>query len=547
MLGYELIARRLAAEGVDTVFAVMGDGNLHLLAELGEAHGIRIVHARHEQGAAGMADGYSRMTGRLGVATVTHGPGMTNTATSLATAVAHRSRVLLIVGGLATHDVDNLQQLDQSAFAASLGAERVALTTPARVELDLEKALRLVRNGRRTIVLDAATDVQLAETGVTEVLVRGNATEAPAPAPIMELIDEAARVISAAQCPIIVAGRGASSDSAIAAIGELATAIGAPVVTSLLGKGNFSSHPNALGVAGGLGDPAAARALAAADCILSIGASLNDWTTTRGDFAERTTIIQVDIDPLAFGRFAQPDLMILSDATSAAQAIAERIDSAAPAAPWQPPALEPADGEIDYVDGANTIDPRRACLAIERALPRNRAVIVDGGHVCIWGTQLIQTYQPRSFTHGFSFGSIGQSLSLALGAAAGLKGRRVAAVMGDGSAAMSITELETAVRENLPVAIIILNDAGFGIERHTLSLQDLPVAESNYPSPRFAEMARAAGAQAITVASVDDLSLIPGLLQQPGPVLIDLRVNGDLIAETFLEIKQIVRRDHGAR
>ncbi|WP_341952982.1 thiamine pyrophosphate-binding protein [Salinibacterium sp. TMP30] len=541
MYGYELIARQLVAEGVDTVFAVMGDGNLHLLAELGLTHGIRIVHARHEQGAVSMADGYSRFTGQLGVATVTHGPGMTNTATSLATAVAHRSRVLLIVGGLAAHDVDNLQQLDQSAFAASLGADRVALTTPSRVGADLDRALRIVLNGRRTVVLDAATDIQTAETGITTIRSGETRITASAPAPSRELAEQAARILGAAKRPIIVAGRGASSNDAISAIGKLAVAIGAPVVTSLLGKGNFSSHPNSLGVAGGLGDPAASHTLATADCVLSIGASLNDWTTTRKDFVTDATIIQIDVDPLAFGRFVDPALAILSDAACAALAITEYIVPSAPPLSWRPPARDSAGDDLEYDDGANTVDPRRACLAIENALPRDRAVVVDGGHACIWGAQLVQTHMPRSFTHGFSFGSIGQSLSLALGAAAGLNGRRVAAIMGDGSAAMSIAELETAVRENLPVAIVVLNDGGFGIERHTLALQNLPVAESNYPSPNFADLARAAGASAITVSSVEDLSLIPQLLQESGPVLIDLRVNGGLIADTFLEIKQLHR------
>lgn len=539
MLGFELIAHHLVAEGVDTVFAVMGDGNLHLLAELGEKHGIRIVHARHEQGAVAMADGYSRMTGRLGIATVTHGPGLTNTATSLATAVAHRSRILLIVGGLAAHDVDNLQQLDQAAFVASLGGERVALSTPARIGKDLEKALRLVANGRRAVVLDAATDIQAAETGIVVHRSVGVAPVVPAAAaPHPTLIDQAAVRLGQAVRPVIVAGRGASSDAAIVVIGELARALDAPIVTSLLGKGNFSSHENALGVTGGLGNSTASSALAAADCILAFGASLNDWTTTRQDFAPDTTLIQIDIDPLAFGRFCRPHLAIVSDAEQAAAVLLGILE---PVTREDRPASVPADADEDFEDGEATVDPRRACLAIERALPHDRAVVVDGGHVCIWGTQLIDTYLPRSFTHGFSFGSIGQSLSLALGAAAGLGGRRVAAIMGDGSAAMGISELETAVRENLPVAIVVLNDAGFGIERHTLALQGLPVAESNYPAPRFADLAIAAGAHAITVCSVDELADIPRALEHPGPVLIDLHVNGDLIADTFLEIKQLHR------
>lgn len=549
MLGYEVVAQRMVALGVDTVFAVMGDGNLLLLAELSEKHGVRIVHARHEAGAVGMADGYHRMTGRLGVATVTHGPGFTNAATSVATATAHRSKVLVLVGGLATGDVFNLQRLDQGAFTRSLGAERVALSTPPRVDADVLLAVRTALRRPGTVVLDMPTDVQAAETGLSIVAEHEISDLAPWLSPHPELIARAASALIAAERPVILAGRGASGDRALAEIGALAEEVRAPIVTSLLGKGNFWGHPLALGVAGGLGNANANAALAQADCIVSFGASLNEWTTTRYDYAAGCTIVQIDTDPMAFERFSRVDLALPGDAAATASGIRAALTAMDLQDPFAASRRTTSTGvysptglttDVEYSDG-DAVDPRRACAAFNAALPTNRAVVVDGGHVCIWGTQLIDVHEPRSYTHGFSFGSIGQSLSLALGAAVGLGCRPVVAVMGDGSAAMSIAELETAVREQLPVIVLILNDGGFGIERHTLAMLDKPVTESNYPAPDFARMANALGASGVVISSERDLQSIGAHLARSGPIVFDIRVNGDLIAQTFLEIKQLRR------
>ena len=549
MLGYEVIAQRLVTLGVDTVFAVMGDGNLLLLAQLSEKHGVRIVHARHEAGAVGMADGYHRMTGRLGVATVTHGPGFTNAATSVATATAHRSKVLVLVGGLAAGDVFNLQRLDQNAFTRSLGAERVSLSTPPRVDADVLLAARTALRRPGTVVLDIPTDVQSAETGIPTVAAHELPDLAPWLSPHPELVGSAASALAAAERPVLLAGRGASDDRAIAEIGALADERGAPIVTSILGKGNFSGHPLALGVAGGLGNAIASAALAEADCIVSFGASLNEWTTTRHHYAEGCTIVQIDIDPMAFERFSRVDIAVPSDAAATASGIRASlaaIDKLKPSVAAQPALSDGVHTPHDTAPAGEysddeSVDPRRACAAFNAALPANRAVVVDGGHVCIWGTQLIDVHEPRSYTHGFSFGSIGQSLSLALGAAAGLGGRPVVAIMGDGSAAMSVAELETAVRERLPVIVLILNDGGFGIERHTLAMLDKPVTESNYPAPDFARMANALGASGVVISSERDLQSIGDHLARSGPIVFDIRVDGDLIAQTFLEIKQLRR------
>ncbi|WP_033294592.1 thiamine pyrophosphate-binding protein [Amycolatopsis jejuensis] len=525
--GYRLLARTLIEHGVDTVFAVMGDGNLRLLAELTAGKGIRVVHARHEQGAVAMADGYSRLTGKLGVATVTHGPGLTNTATSLATAAAHSSRLLVIAGGLAADDQHNLQRLDQPAFAAVLGADCVSITSPGQMASALSEALRRCGDGR-TVLLHAPTDVQLAgcpDVPVTVPAVTTAVPDSPTVAAIAALVGESAR-------PVLLAGRGASTDDAISGISALSDRLGAPIVTTLLAKGNFAGRPAYLGVAGGLGDPAASAALAEADCVLAFGASLNNWTTTGGAFTPGARIIQVDTDPQAFGRFTDPTLAVLGDsARTAAHLLAICRPGARPFRRQVPPAVP------DVVSFSSALHPQTACAAVAEALPEDVAVVVDGGHVCIWATQLLGPSRPRSFTHGFSFGSIAQSLPLALGAALGLGGRRVLAVLGDGAAAMCLHEFETAVRTQAPLTVLVLNDGGFGIERHTLVADGLATESADYPAPRFADIATAMGARAIRITDPAGLARLPGYLTGPGPALIDLVVDPAAVSDTFRKIK----------
>lgn len=531
---YEAIVDLLVDSGVDTVFAVMGDGNLHLLAELGCRDGVRIVHARHEQGAVAMADGYARTTGRLGVATVTHGPGLTNTATALATAAAHGTPLLLIAGALANGDVHNLQRLDQEPFVRVLGAESIPLTR--RGAPDVAEALRLAHLGR-TVVLHAPTDLQRAEAAPAAGRPAEQTERAAVAAP--EVLQEVADALQAARRPVVLAGRGASSDAAVDAVTRMAQAMQVPIVTSLLGKGSFAASGLTAGVAGGLGDAGASELLAGADLVLAIGASLNEWTTTRGSFAEKARIIHVDRSAAAFGRFQAVDTAILADAAAFADGVAALL----PAADVRSPAVPERRRISPPAVAADTaaLDPHAACVRLNELLPQDRIVVVDGGHLCMWATQLIDVHAPRSFTHGFSFGSIAQSLALGIGAAAGGSGRRTVAVMGDGAAAMSIAELETAARYRLPLTIVVLSDGGFGIERHSLRFEGLPEAEADYPAPSFAALATAWGVTAARVEKAADWDAVPTVLAARGPSLIELVLDGEVVNPTFREIKTLIR------
>lgn len=541
---YEAIADRLTAVGVDTVFAVMGDGNLHLLAELGQRDGVRIVHARHEQGAVAMADGYARTTGRLGVATVTHGPGLTNTATALATAAAHGTPLLLIAGALAGDDVHNLQRLAQAPFATVLGARSVALTR--RGVADVDDAIRWAMHGQ-TVVLQAPTDLQRAPLDGPVPLMSAVPVWAAAPDPASVRL--AADALRAAERPVLLAGRGASSDAAIAAVTELALAAGCRVVTTLLAKGNFAGTGVAAGVAGGLGDASASAVLADADVVVAIGASLNEWTTSRGRFSDGARILQVDRDRGAFGRFQHVEAGIHADAARFAEAVTAELAVGAHDVPASSAALAGA-GHADPASGGHAdpepaagigLDPAAACAMLDRVLPEDRIIVVDGGHLCMWATQLLAVHRPRSFTHGFSFGSIAQSLALAMGAAAGAQGRRAVAVMGDGAAAMSIAELETAARCRLPLTVVVLSDGGFGIERHSLRFEGLPESEADYPAPSFAALAAAWGVRSTRIETDEDWVGVRELSAGDGPALIEVVVDGEPVNPTFREIKTLIR------
>src|SRR5690606_14673789 len=211
---------------------------------------------------------------------------------------------------------------------------------------------------------------------------------------------------------------------------------------------------------------------------------------SRGRFRAGVRLLQVDRDPTAFGRFQWVDEAILADAAEFASAVADQLArrrghegsaSSSIRVPVTASESEPlpsagAEGLLDpaAAGAEGLLDPAAVCARLNELLPEDRVVVVDGGHICMWATQLIDVHRPRSFTHGFSFGSIAQSLALSIGAAAGAEGRKVVSVMGDGAAAMSIAELETAVRYQLPLVAVVLSDGGFGIERHSLRFEGLP-------------------------------------------------------------------------
>ena len=252
MKAFEAVAAAVAAEGAEYVFGVMGDANQELIVELCEKHGLKFVHAHHEGSAVGMADGYARFSGKIGLAAVTQGPGYTNATTSLVSARIHRSPVLLLAGHASLRDPYNPQgEVDQHALAKLTTQATVKLEHAATVDYCLGEAFRQLKAKKGPFVLNLPQDIQQSALPESDWSYRPMYKEYILQPPKREDIDEAVRLLASARQPAILCGLGAALGKAETEVRELAEYLGAPLATSLLAAGFCSQYPFYMGISGG--------------------------------------------------------------------------------------------------------------------------------------------------------------------------------------------------------------------------------------------------------------------------------------------------------
>ncbi len=537
MLVGEAIARTLVAGGVDTVFGLIGSGNLVLANALRDA-GARFVAARHESNATSMADGFARASGRVAVVTVHQGPGFTNTVTHLTEAAKSRTPLLLLAADTPAATLWSNFLIDQAAIARETGALVERIRSVASAGEDAARALRRTQVERRPVVLLVPTDVvSLAGAELGGDRRPPLRRPAPAPAAVRELAD----LVQAAERPAIVAGRGAVLARARRSLELLADRIGAALATTGVAHGLFAGHPQAIGICGGFSSPLGAEVLGRADLILAFGASLNHWTTHNGHrFSEGARIAQVDLDAEALGALCRADVGVVGDADETARALvgelvargvacdgfrAEDLATAAARRRWRD---EPYEDE----GTADTIDPRTLTIALDDLLPEQRTVATDGGHFLGYPSMYLSVPDEQGFVFPQAFQGIGQGLGAAIGAATARPDRLTVAALGDGGTLMALSDLETAARERLRLLIVVYDDAAYGAEVHHFGPLGHATDLVRFPDTDFAALARAAGANGITVRAVADLAPVAAWLERhEGPLLIDAKVNPSVRAD----------------
>ncbi|MGH3759314.1 thiamine pyrophosphate-binding protein [Actinophytocola sp.] len=542
----ELACRVLVAEGVDTAFGLLGHGNVAFAGRLPDA-GIRYHGARHEGNAVAMADGYARATGRVGLCTVTLGPGLTNTLTALITARRARTPLVLIAGEGSNSPAD-FQHFDQTGFFELAGVPARRIREPATVAADLATAVRLAVAERMPVGVNLPRHLQQRECAVT--LPEPPRSAMPR-APDLAAVRRAADVIERARRPVVLAGRGAVTANARHELETLARQVGALLATSLPAKAYFADDPFSIGVSGGFATRLSRRLLRDADCVLVFGASLNDFTTDHGEaFAASAPVVRVDTDAAVLGTNA-PARGVLGDAALAAAALRAELDRRgfhqegyrtsdvrAVLAAWRP------DDELDDTGVPGALDPRALVAALDRILPSRRVVVVDGGNTQGYPSTYLSVPEPSSFLHmPGGFGAIGCGLGAAIGAAVGRPDRLTVAVLGDGSLMMSSSDLDASVRFGVPLVVVVLDDGGFGAEVHALRALDLPHTGARYASPDFVGLARAVGGDGATVDSLDDLRLLERDLADPrGLFVVDCKISSDPLAEWAARLAGTGRR-----
>lgn len=542
----EALASAIAAEGIDRIFAVIGDANQEIIVELCEKHGLKFVHTHHEGSAVGMADGYARFSGKIGLAATTQGPGYTNATTSLVCARLHRSPVLMLAGHASLRDPYNPQgMVDQQAMAKLTTEATVKIDHANNVDYCLGETFRQLKARKGPFVLNMPQDVLHA------VLPDQNWTYRPMykakvlQPPRQEDVAEATKILTAAKRPTIVCGLGAANAKAEPEVGKLAEYLGAPVATTLLAAGFCAQYTLYLGISGGLGSDLAVDTLAESDVMIVVGASLNEWTTHFGKILENgKKIIQIDDREDAFGWFARITVGLEADAKVAVAALLDRLQEGGK--PGRQPDAATAQkikqykpAAISYDDG-KTVDPRRAAAYLEDKLPkRDRILVFDGGHCAMVMSQALSSASAENWSLGLDFGAIGQGLAIAVGTCFARPDKRVTHLTGDASFMMNVADFHTAVSHNLPLTVFVFNDNAVGQERHDLIHKGLPAKYAEVPSPDFEKLAVGFGAKGFRVNRPDDFGEIDkALAVEHGPVIVNVRINGDVELPVSWEIAQ---------
>ena len=534
----EVVGRTLAALGVRDAFGVLGSGN-YLATQALHAAGAAFHHARHEGGAICMADGYARVSGRVGVCSVHQGPGFTNAMTGLTEAAKARTPLLLLAGEAPAAALRSNFRLDQAALATTVGAAAERVHSGESAADDVARALRRAQVERRPVLLSMPLDVQAEPAPDSAAPASAPAPLAPSPPPAA--VEEVTALIAAARRPLIIAGRGAVLAGAGEALEALGDAIGAVLATSAMGHGLFAGSPWAVGISGGFASPVAARLIAGSDLVLAFGASLTRWTTRDGALiGAGAKVVQVDVDPDALGAQRPVDVAVVGDAAATARALLAagvqdsgiRDDALAAeiaAGSWRDEPYEDAGAD-------GRMDPRTLSLALDALLPPERTVAVDSGHFMGFPPMYLRVPDPAGFVFTQAFQSIGLGLASGMGAAIARPDRLTVACLGDGGALMALPELETLARLRLPMLVVVYNDAAYGAEVHHFRPQGHPVELVQFPDTDFAALAEAAGARGLTVRAEEDLAAIqPWLAERDGPLVVDAKITPDFCAEWLEE------------
>lgn len=531
--GYEALASAVAAEGVEVVFGITGGSNDRMVGELVARQGVRFIQTRHEQGAVGMADGYSRATGKVGVATVEKGPGLTNTATAMTAARLSRSSVLLIAGDKVTGSRHGNMDIDQPPFIRATAGALQQVNAPETLADEVQLAFRHVRLGLGPIVLNVPTSVSLAAMpdGWSYAPSVGVLPAGQAPAADPERLAAIVELIRRSRRPVVLGGKGAVRSGARDALVALADRIGAVLVTSLHAKGWFRGHPFDVGISGGF-TPSQGRAiLNEADLVLAFGASLNLYTVDHGRLYPNATIVQVDVEPERIGAVAPVDEALLGDARATAEALCaalgdevrvgwrsqELVEGIAAIDPW---------ADCDFTERDGYVNRHELVRICEEMLPRDRLLVVGIGHFMGMPAAHISVPSPDDQVLPWRLGAIGSGLPAAVGAAIGRPDRTVVLFEGDGSFMMTLQDLETAARYEVGLIVVIENDGGYGSERRSMIGRGDDPALANFVNPDFAAVARAFGCEGHTVRSAGELRDVLATLEPPSrPVLIDAMIS----------------------
>lgn len=500
MTGGEALVESLAAYGVSTIFGLPGvqlDGAFDAL--YGASDRLRVIHTRHEQGAAYMADGFARVTGGVGTCLVVPGPGLLNATAALSTAYACNSPVLCVTGQISSDMIEFGRGLlheipNQLGMVRSVTKWARRATTPEEIPALVRDAFMELRTGRpRPVEIEIPPDTLFAQAEVT--LLPAESGEAPEEGD-SSLLDESGELLANAERPLIWAGGGVIRAGAAEPLRRLAELLQAPVVMTANGKGALSDrHPLAQNILAGR------ELLPTADVILAVGTRFVEPATASWGLESGRTVIQLDVDVEEIGRNYQPTIRLEADAVAGLAALAERVEAHGSERPARTAELTELKARIAAETLA--VGPQaELAMAIRRALPDDGIVVSEMTQVGYWSNLAFPVYEPGTYlTPGYQ-GTLGYGFPTALGAQVGASDRPVVSINGDGGFGFCLNELATMAQHDIPAIVVVFNDNAFGNVRRIQHEQfEGRTIASDLRNPDFVALAGAFGIAARRVAT----------------------------------------------
>jgi thiamine pyrophosphate-dependent acetolactate synthase large subunit-like protein len=550
---YQALAEDIRAMGITYVFGLMSDDTAVFATAL-DAIGIRFHGARHENNAVAMAEGHAYATGKLTIVVIGRGPATANGLLAAVSASRMGSPVLVIYGAASIGGAPNPIGPDYKEFNATgvlqaAGISCFPATSPDSARGALADAAAAARKGALTALL-LPVNVQYANTSVPVAEPPRAAPAARQPVPARaQSIAAAVALLEKSQRPVIVAGMGAHKAGAKQALEALAEKTGALLMTTARGKDMFRGSPYNLDILGSFSHSAGRRMMEQADCVVVFGAGLNFLTMSFGASIPAVPLIQVDTQRAHIGRWTAAEVAVIGDA----RLVAEQLLAALPARPGgnkpfhAPETLKMLAGfdraqDFQPANTPRTVDPRSLGMALDKLLPADRNIVCDAGNF-LGVVPYLGVPDPGHFKMTSDFASIGLGFGTALGVAKGRPDKTTVLLIGDGGFLMTLGELETVVREDLPLVIVLMNDCAYGAELHFLKMRNLPVEKSMFPDVDFAPIAAGFGFQVATIRTLDDLRAAAPMLAKPqGPILLDCKLNAAVAAPFMSEVAEFEAR-----
>lgn len=529
--GSDILVKTLIEQGVDTVFGYPGGQILNVYDSLYKYQNeINHVLTAHEQGAAHAADGYARTTGKVGVVISTSGPGATNLVTGIATAYLDSIPMVAICGNVPTTQIgtDSFQEIDITGVTLPITKHNYFVSNVADLANTIREAFKLAKSGRPgPVLIDVPKDVQIAKCDY-EV---GTLAEKDEPFSAKDVrIEEAADIINSAKRPFIYFGGGVITADAQDEVLTLAEKIDAPIGCSLMGLSAIpTDHPRFLGMQGMHGHYASSMSMHNADVVLSLGVRFNDRVTgNRTKFAVGAKIVHIDVDGSELNKTVNSVCGLRGDVKLTLQKLLPLLHGGTKP-DWMAKVNAFRKEEENYLDNREGLTPRRAILTLNKHLGENTAVCTDVGQHQMWSAQSLNFKTSRRFISSGGLGTMGFGFGAAIGAAYGTKERSVL-ITGDGSFGMNLNELATAVRYNIPVVILIMNNGVLGMVRQWQTL----FYDKHYSNTvlerktDFTAFAKSFGADGEAVTTPEELNAaLTRAFESQGPYIVDCKIDKD--------------------